>query len=157
MKNKDLFRLHEGFNQVKGLEGVRFALAVARNSRKVAEAIEDLEAAKATSEDFEVVREAEAALLQGHVLRDSEGQPVPGEEKGSFQLKDAALFAQAHKTFCEEHEDVLAQRKIQLALYDLVLEEEVSLTLHTVKEGDLPPQLTAEMAARIFEMIEEDE
>lgn len=154
MKNRDLFRLHEGFKQVKDLPGVRFAIAVARNSRVVAEAIEDLEVAKEPSPEFRKVQEAEAAMLNEHVLRDEEGQPVSGPQRGSFQLQDTEAYNEARKAFFEEHEVALSKRQDQLNAFEKAMEDDCQIRLHTVSEADLPGALTPEMAAMVFEMIE---
>jgi len=161
MKNKDLFTLKEGLKEAKKLQGVKFAYAVAKNSRLVDHEIELLQETIIPSEDFTEFEDKRNELVKKYAKKDKNGEPkqetqdVNGQTFSFFKIDDIPAYNEEAKPLEEEYKEVIESRNTQLKEYDTQLEEDCGLVLHKVVIDIVPENITGETLELIDWMIEE--
>ena len=128
-KNREFVDLFNGLQLVKDLEGVEFGLAVAKNITILKQKLSALEDIAKPSEEF--------VLLS----------------RQATQLKDDV---EAIAKLEADNAESIERRKIHVAEIEKLLDIEVDVELHTVRESILPQNTTATQIEAINLIINGD-
>ena len=145
MKYKDIVELNKSLKAVEQLKGVKFAYAVAKNTKIIEPEIDSLKEAAKSSEKFTSYQQDFKELQMEHAEKN---------EKGDLVIKDEKAFTKALEKLQEEHREAIDGRKKQSDEIEKLLEEEVELKLLKVKKEELPEDITAEQLKGIMEIVE---
>ena len=115
-KNREIVDLMNGLMNVQNLEGVRFSLVISKNIRIIQQELSDLEDAAKPSEEF--------------ITLSQEANAVQNDKEAIEKLE-------------KENAELVQSRKDQLTEVDKMLNEEIEIELHTIKEEILPDNITA--------------
>ncbi|MBL4828378.1 MAG: hypothetical protein JKY55_00560 [Aliivibrio sp.] len=155
MRKKDLFRLQEGLQQVGNLKGARFVYAVAKNSRKVNAECEDILMGIKPTGKSEEFRGKQHGINMQYCKKNDAGNPIP-DANGQFiilpefkKVKDEEM-----DKLKSEYEEVYAALEKQIENYSKSMNDEIEFVPHTIKEEDLPDEITASQLEGIFEIVE---
>jgi len=129
MKVADAIELYKGLEAVKKHKGARFSIIVARN-----------------------VKELEAVLRQYEEIAkpSNEFMRVSGEAHKLAEAEDEAGI----KKLEEEHADLIEERKAQLAELEQLMQTSVKIDLQTIKEKQLPEDVTPEEVVPLLPIVE---
>lgn len=128
MKVADAIELYKGLEAVKKHKGARFAVIVAKNVKELEQALRKYEDTAKPSDEF--------LRVSGEAHRLAEAE----DEEGIKKLE-------------EDHADLIAERKEQLAQLELQMQEEIELNVQTIKEAQLPEDVTPEEIVPILPIV----
>lgn len=119
MKVADAIELYKGLDAVKKHRGARFSIIVARNVKELEHVLHEYEQIAQPSQEF-------IALSQeAHKLAEAED-------------------ADGIKKLEEENAELIEARKTQIASLEEAMEKLVEINLQTIKEAQLPEEVTPE-------------
>ncbi len=139
MKNIDLFKLQQGLGKVKGLKGVTFAYAIAKNSKAVNDEIELLK------KPLEKYNNELMKLVMANAIKDKDGKIK--QEKGRVPIKDVGKYNR-------EVQELNGKYKKDLEDYEKLMNKESKVPLHKIKQADLPEDITASQIEGIMDLVE---
>lgn len=119
MKVADAIELYKGLDAVKKHKGARFSIIVARNVKELEQVLREYENIAQPSDEFI------ALSNEAHRLAEAED-------------------AEGIKKLEEENADLIDARKVQLKKLDKAMEKLVEINLQTIKEAQLPEDVTPE-------------
>lgn len=128
MKVADAIELYKGLEAVKKHKGARFAVIVAKNVKELEQVLRKYEDTAKPSDEF--------LRVSGEAHRLAEAE----DEEGIKKLE-------------EDHADLIAERKEQLAQLELQMQEEIELNVQTIKEAQLPEDVTPEEIVPILPIV----
>ena len=132
MKKSEAADIFNGLVEVKDIKGKDFALLVSKNMTIIRNALKAIEEAGAPTKEFMDLSLKVQNLAAGGTDEDKE--------------KVAKLE--------KENEELITQRKEQIALVNQMLLENITLKLHTVTEEALPNTVTGENINKLVKIIE---
>lgn len=153
MKNKELIDLFQALQNLKGLTGVKFTYAVAKNLNLLLPEVKAIETASASTEAYQEYDTKRAELAKKHAKKDANDKPI--SENNQFIIDDMPVFDKELKALKEEHKEAIEKRKEQIKELDELLEKESSVTLHKIKLEDVPEAITTEQMTGIYPIIED--
>lgn len=156
MNNRELFGFMAGLQSVGDLRGVKFAYAVAKNSRLVAEEIKALQEANKPDEGLLAFDRARVALCVEHAEKDEAGKPKTNGAGYSIAADRQALFDASLTALREGHAEALERREGQRREFDALLDEDTDVELHRVAEEHLPEDITGAQLTAILDMVAEE-
>ena len=126
--NRQLLNLYRGLENVKDIKGSRFAVLVGKNMKEIKFVLNPIEEAAVPSPEFQTI---------------------------SIQMRDLAEAQdqEAMDQLEKDNETLIDARKEQMANVEKMLNEEVELTLHNIREDQLPDEITGEQVEKILEII----
>jgi len=163
MKNKDLFTFKEGLEEAKKLQGVKFAYAVAKNSKLVTGEIESLQETIKPSEEYSEFEKERDEIVKKYAKKDKNGDPkqetqeVNGQTFSFYKIEEEGM-ADYNKDFeelKEGHKEIIEARDKQLEEYDNLLKEDCDIKVHMTVIDLVPENITGETLELIDWMIEE--
>jgi len=119
MKVADAIELYKGLDAVKKHKGARFSIIVARNVKELEHVLREYESIAQPSDEFIVLSN------EAHRLAEAED-------------------AEGIKKLEEENAKLIDERKAQLKKLDKAMEKLVEINLQTIKEAQLPEDVTPE-------------
>jgi microcompartment protein CcmL/EutN len=119
MKVADAIELYKGLDAVKKHKGARFSVIIARNVKELEHVLREYENVAQPSDEFI------ALSNEAHKLAEAED-------------------AEGIKKLEEENADLIDARKAQLKKLDKAMEKLVEINLQTIKEAQLPEDVTPE-------------
>lgn len=119
MKVADAIELYKGLDAVKKHKGARFSIIIARNVKELEHVLREYENIAQPSDEFI------ALSNEAHKLAEAED-------------------AEGIKKLEEENADLIDARKAQLKKLDKAMEKLVEINLQTIKEAQLPEDVTPE-------------
>ena len=119
MKVADAIELYKGLDAVKKHKGARFSIIIARNVKELEQVLREYENIAQPSDEFI------ALSNEAHRLAEAE------DEAGIKELED-------------KNADLIDARKAQLKKLDKAMEKLVEINLQTIKEAQLPEDVTPE-------------
>lgn len=155
MRKKDLFRLQQGLQQVGNLKGVKFAYAIAKNSRVIDKEIEDLQKSIEPSEKWAEIEKSQHTIRKKYCKKTPEGEVMP--DRNSQYIIPLPLEAPCDKdldALKNEHKSEYANHEKMLEEYKVLLDTNCIIEFHKVKFDDLPSEITTSQMNGIFEIIE---
>tara|TARA_R110002074_G_scaffold136116_1_gene280831 strand:- start:1382 stop:1780 length:399 start_codon:yes stop_codon:yes gene_type:complete len=126
-KNREFVSLINGLFSVQDLQGVRFGLLISKNIRILQQELKDLEEASMASPEF-----------------------IELSQKVNTLGEDSEAVTKLEK----ENKTLVQERQDQLTEIDKMLEEEVEIKLHKIKEDVLPENITAAQITAIDKLLE---
>tara|TARA_Y100000356_G_C11118202_1_gene213327 strand:+ start:213 stop:629 length:417 start_codon:yes stop_codon:yes gene_type:complete len=126
--NRQLLNLYRGLENVKEIRGSRFAVLVGKNMKEIKQILQPIEEAAVPSASFQTVS------IQMRDLMEAEDQ-------------------EAMEQLEKEHKDLIDERKQQMASVETMLENDIELKLHAIREDQLPDEITGEQVEKILEII----
>lgn len=126
--NRQLLNLYRGLENVKEIRGSRFAVLVGKNMKEIKQILQPIEEAAVPSPSFQTVS------IQMRDLMEAEDQ-------------------EAMEQLEKEHKDLIDERKQQMASVETMLENDIELKLHAIREDQLPDDITGEQVEKILEII----
>jgi len=126
--NRELLNLYKGLEAVKSIKGARFAVLVGKNIKELRNILDPLEQAAVPSIEFQELS------VQMQQLIEAEDQPAI--EK--LESDNTAL---------------IDERKKQLADVEDLLDNEIEVFLHPIREDQLPDEITGEQVERLLQII----
>tara|TARA_R100000353_G_scaffold175859_1_gene147455 strand:+ start:76 stop:492 length:417 start_codon:yes stop_codon:yes gene_type:complete len=126
--NRQLLNLYRGLENVKEIRGSRFAVLVGKNMKEIKQILQPIEEAAVPSPSFQTVS------IQMRDLMEAEDQ-------------------EAMEQLEKEHKDLIDERKQQMASVETMLENDIELKLHAIREDQLPDEITGEQVEKILEII----
>ena len=126
--NRQLLNLYRGLEGVKDIKGSRFAVLIGKNMKEIKHILQPIE---------------DAAL------------PTPSFQTVSIQMRDLmeADDKDAMEQLENDNKDLIEERKEQMKRVEDMLEEETELSLHSIREDQLPDEITGEQVEKILEII----
>lgn len=163
MKNKDLYALKDGINQVSHLGGADFAIAVIKNLKMVEKEIEVLDEIIKPTKDFEEKYQPEVEkTARIYCKKDANGNPQPrmtrsGQALYEFTPESKTDFDKAIKTL-EEKEDfveIVKFRKNQETKFEEALEKECIIPFIKIKKEFIPKDIKIGELNSIYLILDE--
>lgn len=127
--NRQLLELFRGLEAVKSIQGARFAVLVGKNLKEIRNVLDPIEKAAIPSLEFQ-----ELSVKMQDLIK------VEDEE--------------AIKTLESENEELIEQRKKQLEDIEELMDNEVDIHLHMIREDQLPDEITGEQITPLLQIIE---
>lgn len=126
--NRQLLNLYRGLENVKDIRGSRFAVLVGKNMKEIKHVLQPIEEAAVPTPSFQTVS------IQMRDLMEAE------DKEGMEQLEN-------------ENKELIEERKDQMKRVEDMLETDTELTLHGIREDQLPDEITGEQVEKILEII----
>jgi hypothetical protein len=153
MKNKEVFNLLQSLNSIKGLKGVRFNYAVAKNISKLESETESMKKSIEVSPEFKAYDDARIELAKSHAKKDEKGSPII--ENNQFILEDKEKFTKEFDELKEKNKEVISAREEQIKDFESLLEEESDIETFKIKISEVPEEITTEQMTALLPLIEE--
>lgn len=155
MKKQDLFRIQQGLKTVANLKGVKFAYAVAKNNRKITAECEDIQEGIKPTEEWEEIEKKQREINLEHCKKNEAGDPIP-DASGQFIILPEFKIAHTNRMqhLKDASKEAYAEREKQIEDYNKSMNDVIEFKLHTIKEEDLPSDITGAQLDGIFEMVE---
>lgn len=126
--NRDLLNLYKGLEAVKSIKGARFAVLVGKNIKELRNILDPLEQAAVPGLEFQEL----SVEMQRH---------IEAEDKDAIEKLE------------EEHKELIDQRKKQLADVETLLDNEIEVQLHPIREDQLPEDITGEQVEKLLQLL----
>ena len=126
--NRDLLNLYKGLEAVKSMKGARFAVLVGKNIKELRNVLDPLEQAAVPGMEF---------------------QELSIEMQKLIEAEDQEAITKLE----EENTELIEQRKKQLADVEELLDNEIEVFLHPIREDQLPEEITGEQVERLLQII----
>ena len=126
--NRELLNLYKGLEAVKSMKGARSAVLVGKNIKELRNVLDPLEQAAVPGMEFQELS------IEMQKLIESEDQ-------------------EAITKLEEENTELIEQRKKQLADVEELLDNEIEVYLHPIREDQLPEEITGEQVERLLQII----
>lgn len=153
MKNIDVIKLNNALGVVGKLIGVKFAYAVNRNINVLKPIMESIQKAVAPKEEYEAYEKGRISLAEKMATKGKDKKPLI--ENNQYVLDDTEAFDKELKKLQTIHKKAIDDRKQQEKEAEKLAEEEVKVELFKVKMSDIPPMISVEQMAGIYQLIEE--
>lgn len=126
--NRELLNLYKGLEAVKSMKGARFAVLVGKNIKELRNVLDPLEQAAVPGMEF---------------------QELSVEMQKLIESEDQEAITKLE----EENTELIEQRKKQLADVEELLDNEIEVFLHPIREDQLPEEITGEQVERLLQII----
>ena len=129
LQNRQVLELFQGLHAVKGIQGSRFAVLVAKNLKEMKKILDPIDASAIPTREF---------------------QELSVEMNKHIEAEDQEAIDKLEK----EHEELIEARKTQLMEVNKKLEESSEVYIYSIKEEQLPEEITGEQLERLLTIIE---
>jgi hypothetical protein len=126
--NRELLNLYKGLEAVKSMKGARFAVLVGKNIKELRNVLDPLEQAAVPGLEF---------------------QELSVEMQKLIESEDQEAITKLE----EDNTELIEQRKKQLADVEELLDNEIEVFLHPIREDQLPEEITGEQVERLLQII----
>lgn len=126
--NRDLLNLYKGLEDVKSIKGARFAVLVGKNMKELRNILDPLEKAAVPGLEFQEL----SVVMQKHIEE---------ENKEAIEKLEA------------DNKELIEERKQQLADVETMLDNEIEVNLHPIREDQLPEDITGEQVEKLLQII----
>ncbi len=150
---QDVLALFNGLNTLKGLPGVKFGYAVAKNINLLKPEVEAIDESVKPTEEFVQYDKERAELAQKHAKKDEKGEAIT--VNNSYEVEDKAAFTKELEKIQETYKEALAAREKQVKEHLELLKTESDVVLHKIALEDIPEQITTDQMYNIFHIIAE--
>jgi hypothetical protein len=163
MKNYQLLEIKKNWNELKTLSGNKgYYLPLVKNIKSIDIELEAFDLLKTKSKEFDEFLKEKDILLQKYAKLDDKGNPVKSIEtiEGNQYYKyetDPVREKEFNVEGLElmgKYESVLKEMQTKESLYISTMNEEATLTIHKIKECNLPSEMTPEQLEMIYDFIE---
>lgn len=151
MKNSKIVELYNRLASVKGLKGVQFNYAIARNMAKLESEFKSLSKSQEPTPEYAKFEDARVELLKKYAKKDEKGEFVIVDN--SYELEDKVTFEKEYKVLKEEHKEVLDARTEQMKEYAELLDKENTIELHKIKFSDVPEDISTEQMVAVADIL----
>lgn len=127
--NRQLLDLFKGLDAVKEIQGAKFAVLVGKNMKAIKTILDPLEAAAVPSMEFQ-----ELSIKMQELIKEEDSEAIEALEAENLEL--------------------IEERKTQLKGIEDMMDNEVDVNLHMIKEDQLPEEITGEQVAPLLQIIE---
>ncbi len=127
--NRQLLDLFKGLDSVKDIKGARFAVLVGRNMKEIKSVLDPLEEAAVPSMEFQ-----ELSLKMQELMKEENSEAIEALEA--------------------ESEELIEERKKQLKAVEDMMDNEIDIHLHMIREDQLPEEINGEQVAPLLQIIE---
>ena len=127
--NRQLLDLFKGLEAVKSIKGARFAVLVGKNMKEIKGILDPLEKAAMPNVEFQ-----ELSIQMQELLKEEN--------------------AEAIETLEGESQELIDERKKQLQAVEDMMDNEIDVHLHMIREDQLPEEITGEQVAPLLQIIE---
>lgn len=127
--NREFLDLFRGLEAVKTIKGARFAVLVGKNLKELRHVLEPIETAAQPPFPFQEIS-------------------MKMQELAEKEDKDAMTALEA------DNQDIIDERKAQLAAVEDMLDDSAEVYLHIIKEAQLPEEITGEHIEKLIKIIE---
>jgi hypothetical protein len=126
--NQDLVNLYKGLEDVKSVKGTRFSILVAKNLKEISQQLKELDSLATPTQEFIEVS------AKVHKL---------AEENNEEEIKRLEL----------EHADLIEERRKQIEIVEARMQDEVNISIETIREDQLPEDLTSDQILPLLHII----
>ena len=155
MKNGELIQLMGGFEACAGLKGVKFAYAIARNTRNVRAILEDLGKTVEHSDAFKAYDKERIELCKKYCKKDNGNEPIMKSDN-SFDIIDKEAFSKEMAALKDKHAKAIKEQDEKIAAYAKLLDEECDeFEPYIITTEHLPEDITASQMTDILPIVEE--
>jgi hypothetical protein len=126
--NRSLLNLYKGLEAVKSIKGARFAVLVGKNIKELRNILDPLEQAAVPGLEFQ-----ELSVEMQKYIEEENQEAIEKLEADNTELID--------------------QRKKQLADVETLLDNEIEVQLHPIREDQLPEDITGEQVEKLLQLI----
>lgn len=151
MKKRELLDFNNALKSVSELKGVKFAYAVAKNTKVIKNEVEAILDAQKSSKEFQEYDNERIELCKLMAVKDESGKPKVTQN--NFDIEDKEAFDKEFNKLKKKYKEAIEDRDKQLEEFNKLLEEEVKIKLHKVKVEELPSDITPKQLNSIFEMV----
>ncbi len=160
MKNYQMLIIKEAYKELKELSGNKgYYIPLVKNIKLIEIELEALEAMKTRTEKFDEFLKEKEVLLKEYAKKDEHGQPLKVTEeingaqflKYDIDEKDKELVDTKGKELIEKYKEAIEDMLAKEDNYIATMNEDCTTTFYSIKEVDLPK----EMSPELFEVIEE--
>jgi hypothetical protein len=129
LTNRQLLNLYKGLEAVKDMKGSRFAVLVGKNMKELKFILDPIEKAAIPTPEFQ-----ELSVKVHELLKDEKSEEIEALE--------------------EENKELIDARKKQMDEINDLLDASAEVSLHPIKEEQLPEEITGEQVEHLLEIIE---
>jgi len=129
LTNRDLLTLYKGLEAVKDIKGSRFAVLVGKNMKELRLILDPIERAAIPTPEFQ-----ELSVKVHELAKEEKSEEIEALE--------------------EENKELIEARKKQMDDINDLLDSIAEVTLHPIKEQQLPEDITGEQVESLLEIIE---
>lgn len=127
--NREFLDLFRGLEAVKTIKGARFAVLVGKNLKELRHILAPIEKAAQPTYEFQEVS-------------------VKMQDLAEKEDKDGMT------TLEKQNQKLIDERKAQLSAVEDMLDEQVEVSLHVIKEAQLPEEITGEHIEKLIKIIQ---
>ena len=127
--NRELLGLFKGLEAVKDIKGARFAVLVGKNLKEIKNVLDPIEQSAVPSIEFQ-----ELSVKMQELIKAEDDKAIEALEAENLEL--------------------IEQRKQQLNDVEAIMDNEVEIHLHMIKESQLPEDITGEQVTPLLQIIE---
>lgn len=127
--NREFLSLYKGLESVKKMQGATFAVLVGKNLKALKSLLDPLEQAALPSIEFQELSIEMQKLIEA-------------EDKDSIEKLES------------DNSTLIEERKKQLEDVESLLDNEIEVFLHPIREDQLPEEITGEQVERLLQIIE---
>lgn len=155
VKRQKLNQIMQALESVRNYPGVKFRYAYSKNLKMVIEEIEKSQELLTPSVEWEML-EKKRYELKIKYAKKIEGTDIPMIENNSFIMTDLGAFKAEAIKMDEENKQLIMERSQVIEHYNDLMEEDIDIPFHLIKESDVPENINAGEYHDIQFMIEAD-
>lgn len=129
LKNKQILEIFQGLHAVREIKGSRFAVLVAKNMKEMKKVLDPIDERAIPSREFQ-----ELSVEINKLIEAEDGEAIEKMEA--------------------DNQELIEERKRQLEAVNEELEGESEVYIYSIKEEQLPEEITGEQLQKLLEIIE---
>lgn len=153
MNNNKIIELFNALTNIKGLSGVKFNYAIAKNINLLKGEVEAIQKSYEANEDFVKYDQERVELAKKHSKKDDKGEAIL-INGNQFDIEDLKAFQNEFNILKETHKEAISNREKQLKEVEELLEKENPIELYKIKMEEIPEDIKTEDMNAIFILIE---
>lgn len=154
MNYRELFQAYDGLVGIGNLRGLTLNLAIVKNKNKMAELIKEVEESYKVTDSYKEFEEKRVEICIKHATKDKEGNPEISEAREYvFTDEERTKFDRAIKKLSKEYQEDIDFRQNQLKELAELEEKGVDFSYITIREKDLPREISTEQLDALYFMI----
>lgn len=154
VKRVELMQLGNSFNAVSDLKGVKFAYAILKNKKIIANELEVLQTLAKPNPKFREYETKRVALCEEYCDKDEKGKPKV-EKNNYVGLEENEKFKEELNKLQEEYKSVLDNQNKKREEYITLMQEEIEIDLYKVILDNLPEDITPKQLESIKLIVED--
>lgn len=149
---RKLDQLYVALDACNNLSGVKFVYSVSKNMAKIEQELKLLEKAIEPSKDFLEYERKRIELNEKFCIKHPNGTPI--REEGKYIYPEGTNPDNFFVDLNKEYEKTISKREKQISEFEKLMDTELDIDLHMLKQNDLPESITVQQMRGINAIVE---